>query len=270
MYYFSYISLLFHHGPCWASCLRWGWRGCPGPCCKPPQGSPMPCSCQLRMRTQLQMRRCPYHEEKKKGHPWKAVLCRHHNKIDWPQKVLYTCAGDPAVHEELTNIPFVNGFLTLRGGESDTTKVSMLLHLQQLMEDTVAYGWETDHSYHAAWLQHLEQGRAIWNDPEKRLTLWRALVWHRVIPTTTAAAARSQPSRQQTQPSVTKPQMRNIVYSQPCSPGDKACQGFNRGTCTGGSAYPPDLHVCSYCAKAVLPHRTVLQIPWAHKKWGGV
>ena len=48
-----------------------------------------------------------------------------------------------------------------------------------------AYGWEIVRSYHAAWLQHLEQSRATRNDSDKKLKLRRVLVWYRVTPPTT-------------------------------------------------------------------------------------
>ena len=53
---------------------------------------------------------------------------------------------------------FVNGYLTVMAIESVQIKLRMLTHLQELMDDVQDYGWPTVKSYHATWLQHLEQG----------------------------------------------------------------------------------------------------------------
>ena len=48
------------------------------------------------------------------------------------------------------------------------------------MEDEETFGWPIVRAYHAVWLQHLEQGRASWNDEITRHKLQWALVWHRI------------------------------------------------------------------------------------------
>ena len=66
-----------------------------------------------------------------------------------------SCTGEPAVYEEMGSMAFVNGYITVMAVEMDSTKVSILLHLQELMEDREAYGWEVVRSYHAAWLHNV-------------------------------------------------------------------------------------------------------------------
>ena len=51
-----------------------------------------------------------------------------------------------------------------------------------MMEDGDTFVWPMIRVYHAVWLQHLEQGRAIWDDEATRLKLHRSLVWHRIAP----------------------------------------------------------------------------------------
>ena len=53
---------------------------------------------------------------------------------------------------------FINGYLNVMAREMDYVKSNMLGHLQELMEDGESYSSPIIHSYHAAWLQHLEQG----------------------------------------------------------------------------------------------------------------
>ena len=55
---------------------------------------------------------------------------------------------------------FVNGYLEVLAMVKDDTKELMLSHIQELMADGEAYGWPVVLAYHAAWLQHLEQGRS--------------------------------------------------------------------------------------------------------------
>ena len=57
----------------------------------------------------------------------------------------------------------------------------MLKHLQELMEDAEHYGWPILRAYHAAWLQHIEQGRAVWGDVSTKFRLQHVVVWHHVV-----------------------------------------------------------------------------------------
>ena len=47
----------------------------------------------------------------------------------------------------------------------------MLNHLQEMIKDGEAYGWPGILSYHAAWLQHLDQSQAMWDDEAMKLKL---------------------------------------------------------------------------------------------------
>ena len=79
-------------------------------------------------------------------------------KVVWPHEVVHTSQGQPAVYSELSVVLFVNGLLTVLAEESEYTNAHMLQHLQEIMEDSERYGWRSVWDYHAAWLQHLEQG----------------------------------------------------------------------------------------------------------------
>ena len=60
----------------------------------------------------------------------------------------------------MSSVLFAKGYLTVMAEEAEVVKSHMLWHLQELMEDAEAYSWTCIRSYHAAWLQQLEQGRA--------------------------------------------------------------------------------------------------------------
>ena len=47
----------------------------------------------------------------------------------------------------------------------------MLTHLKEIMEDGEAYGWLVVWSYNVAWLQHLVQEQATWEDEATKLKL---------------------------------------------------------------------------------------------------
>ena len=78
-------------------------------------------------------------------------------QITWCYLVIYTCSGEPATHENLDSMNFVNGYLTVMAMEPVHIKAKMLSHLQELTEDGVAYGWQAVRLYQTAWLQHVEQ-----------------------------------------------------------------------------------------------------------------
>ena len=53
-------------------------------------------------------------------------------------------------------------------------------HLQDLMEDGEAYGWQVVSDFHSTWLQCIELVRATWDNHDTKLKLIHTLVWHRV------------------------------------------------------------------------------------------
>ena len=79
----------------------------------------------------------------------------------WPHEYVFTPAGQPAAYESLSIIAFVTGYLTIMDLQSEALKRKMSAHLQEIMEDGETFGWPMVRAYHAVWLQHLEQGRAI-------------------------------------------------------------------------------------------------------------
>ena len=58
----------------------------------------------------------------------------------------------------------------------------MSAHLKEIMEDGETFGWPTVRAYNAVWLQHIEQGRATWDDETTWLKLHRSLMSHRMAP----------------------------------------------------------------------------------------
>ena len=55
--------------------------------------------------------------------------------------------------------------------QPESIKARMLTHLHEMMDDGEAYGWPIVRSYHAAWLQHVEQHQAMWEDEATQLKL---------------------------------------------------------------------------------------------------
>ena len=96
---------------------------------------------------------------------------------------------------------FVDGYITAMSRESLPIKQLMLSHLQELMEDVEHYGWPAVTAYHAAWVQHIEQGRVAWGDEDMKLKLRWALVLHRVVPARSLAFPSQGHCQQTRQPS---------------------------------------------------------------------
>ena len=76
---------------------------------------------------------------------------------------------------------FITGYITIVDLQSEPLRKLMSAHLKEFMEDGETFGWPV-RAYHAVWLQHIEQGRATWEDETTRLKLHRSLVWHRMAP----------------------------------------------------------------------------------------
>ena len=101
----------------------------------------------------------------------------------------------PATYEQLCTMAFVNGYLTVRLRELPHIQALVLDHLQELMEDGEHYGWPVVRAYHATWLQHIEQGRAAWEDDAVKLKLQPALVWHCIVAPINSQQAYTAPSQ---------------------------------------------------------------------------
>ena len=88
-------------------------------------------------------------------------------EVDWPH--LYVYKGQnrkPAAYEDLTLAEFSYGVLcqitSKKTGKK--TKEHLLLHLKDLLEDTMEYGFDGPKSFHAALLTEFEQDRMSWGD----------------------------------------------------------------------------------------------------------
>ena len=104
------------------------------------------------------------------------------HRVIWPHEYVFTPDGQPAAYESLSSMAFVTGFITIMDLQSEPLRKKMSTHLKKLMEDGETAGWPMVRAYHAVWLQHIEQGRATWEDETTRLKLRRSLVWHRMAP----------------------------------------------------------------------------------------
>ena len=135
-------------------------------------------------------------------------------------------AHQPATYESLSIMAFVNEFLTIMALQMGAVRIKMSAHLQEMMEHGETIGWPVVSAYHVLCLYHLEQCRAMWNDEATWLKMCRALVWHRMAPS-------SQPSAT---PTTTTPQAptraprRKGPFRLRAQPGDRCA--YNQGLCT--------------------------------------
>ena len=116
-------------------------------------------------------------------------------------------------------------------------------------------------AYHGVWPTQLEQGQAIWEQEEKKIRYWCALVWH---PATSASTV---PSTSVASSTRKQPNM-GFTYNAPTRPGNKVCKTLNEGSCTNAAAHPSQLHICSHYLTMVgrtLPHWVIdwnrMQLP---------
>ena len=68
------------------------------------------------------------------------------------------------MYGELSVMAFVQGYLIVMDSQPQDTKECMNSHLQDPMEDGEAYRWPVVRDFHCTWLQHIEMGKATWDD----------------------------------------------------------------------------------------------------------
>ena len=59
-------------------------------------------------------------------------------------------SGKAPVYENMSLVFFANGYLAIMAAEGASVQGYMLIHLQELFEDTEVYGWKSVWEYHAA------------------------------------------------------------------------------------------------------------------------
>ena len=147
-------------------------------------------------------------------------------KVLWHHELVFTPEGQPATYESLSAMAFVNRYLTIMSLQKDSLRVKMAVHLQEMMEGGETFGWPMVRAYHTVCLQHLEQGRATWNDEVTRLKLRHV--------GTGVAQDSAQPSATLTTYTPqfnTRATRCNSPFSVMAQPGDWACAAYNQGLC---------------------------------------
>ena len=154
----------------------------------------------------------------------------------WPHESVYIPEGQPTAYESLSIIMvFVTGFITIMDLQPEALRRRMSAHLKEIMGDGETFGWPVVRAYLVVWLQHLQLGRAMWDDEATRLKLRRALVWHKMAPS-------SQPSAT---PATTAPKAPDawILPTQ----GAGRVLPTTRVCAPASYAHPANLHMCSFC-----------------------
>ena len=119
-------------------------------------------------------------------------------------------------------------------------KALMSHHLEDLMDDSDMYGWTKVQSFHAAWLNQIEQSTSSWS----KLRLCRNLVWHMAMLEHTPGPSSLAGARK-------KPSFCIKIYNALAAPGTRACDKFNKGKCFSNDDHPYFQHICSYCLKTI-------------------
>ena len=100
--------------------------------------------------------------------------------ITWPHELVYISGVQSAIYEQFSVPLFASGYIAFLNTVKSGFKEVMLKHLQELMADSAIYGWEHVRTYHAVWLQQIENGHAEWEDTDIKLEFCRALI---LVPT---------------------------------------------------------------------------------------
>ena len=143
----------------------------------------------------------------------------------------------------------------------------MAAYQQEMMEDGETFGWPMLRAYHFVWLQHLEQGRATWNDEATWLKLCRALVWLSIAHPAPSPVLHPRPIHTGSHLS---PQVHRSLECHSSISGPGLCclqSGFVCKQCSPSSRLLCVLLLPSICPEALQTYTAVLQVKGSCKKW---
>ena len=115
----------------------------------------------------------------------------------------------------------------------------MVLHLEEIMEDTNVYGWDKVQAFHAAWMNQMEQCRCKWADDQNHLKMRRALVLHATMNSKSSSTATSMGTGKKTGSTA-------MANNAPAKPGIETCKDFNSNRCFKGYRHSEWQHGCSF------------------------
>ena len=154
--------------------------------------------------------------------------------IDWPHLYVRRMVGGKrkgVLYADLKVEEFVYGFLVMISASKNKMDItSMLLLLQNLMQDAMEFSWANARAFYDIVGQDVEQGLMKWTDEQaiyqKRMTYARTIF----------------PVRKEQQPTQKAPLT-------PAPPGTKCCTPYQRHTCEQDRDHHPYVHACAYCHK---------------------
>ncbi len=172
------------------------------------------------------------------GRTQTADSCRPKKTILWPpQEGIYTQDSLAPQYDELSQGQFVAGFLNCVFKAPKNQTEHRLKHLRDLMVDTVRHPWSKVRSFHAVFLQQIEQGNIKWQDKEEVAAL---KLQHLYLSGTSAPS-----------PRVKRGATKRVGRAGTARMGaTKCCAPFNaRGGCEKRACHGAFKHACSYCYK---------------------
>ena len=120
---------------------------------------------------------------------------------------------------------FISGYLIVLKSVHDTQlKDHMVSHLEELMEDTDAYGWDKVRGFHAAWMNQMEQCRCEWGEEDQKLKMKRALILLATMNNKGVSIETSKGAEKKTDSTAN-------AYHVPAKPGTETCKDFNYNRC---------------------------------------
>ena len=155
--------------------------------------------------------------------------------IDWPHfHIRKGPKREPPEFKHLTSEEFVLGYLRmLRSPDSKFDQQRMLEILQDVMEDTVDFGWERARSFYDILGLEVEKKRLDWSDRQEILK-FRLIHARSPAPTDTSRSPRVSTNTR-----------------------IKPCAAFQSSTCDHTTDHGQFRHVCDYCYRArnmTFPH----------------
>ena len=159
----------------------------------------------------------------------------------WPSDYVFDTTGTRVAYQDLSSEQFYMGYLAAIRRSHASLKDIMLHHLEMLSQDIVQFQFNTVRSFHAIWLQGIEEGEVSWADNTERDAMRRRFIWN--APNT--KAGRSQQYSSITAQARPYGQFAPVV---PLAPNSSPCTAFNSGSCSFLASHAGNEHICTFCA----------------------
>jgi hypothetical protein len=174
----------------------------------------------------------------------------------WPQELgVYSDAANPPKYDELTLEQFVAGFIATSLVDKQANLVPRLNHLKEMVEDIQIRDWPRVKAYHKVFMQHIEQGTAVWgHSKDLKNNLKMRYIYMAPVIRASKSVNPDTPLDSPLKPKRPRKRGGKKAFTQDRADWEKAtpCAAFNssRG-CAHDVSHEGHKHCCDFCKKTI-------------------